>query len=377
MRIALFCGNYNYLKEGANQALNRLVAYCERQGDTVRVYSPVTDTPAFEPAGTLVPVPSITLPVRSEFQLALDLPRAIRADVARFAPDIVHVSTPDILNTRAQSFAKRLGLPIVASLHTRFETYLDYYRLGWLRPIAEAHLRRFYRRSDIVLVPSPALRDEMEEMVGPGRARLWSRGVDRDLFDPARRDPEWRRAQGWADEDAVVLFFGRLVIEKGIDIFAEAVRRLRESGRKVRALAVGAGPAEDRLRILPDVVLTGHIEGEQLARAIASADILLHPSVTETFGNVLTEAMASGLAIVSAEAPNVRGMIENGETGLLRPAEAGALADAVALLIDAPGERQRLGAAARAASAAFGWDAASAAARAAYLELVQTGSTVR
>ena len=130
MRIALFTGNYNYVREGANQALNRLVAHLEQHaGAAVRVYSPVTDTPAFEPAGDLVPVPSIALPVRSEFRLALGLPRATRRDLTRFAPDIIHVATPDILGTRAQTFALDRGTPLVVSLHTRFETYLGYYGL--------------------------------------------------------------------------------------------------------------------------------------------------------------------------------------------------------------------------------------------------------
>ncbi|MGH2745648.1 MAG: glycosyltransferase, partial [Thermoleophilaceae bacterium] len=152
MRVALFSGNYNYLREGANQALNRLVRYLEeRRGWEVRVYSPVTGTPAFAPAGTLVPVRSVTLPFRTEFQLALGMPRSIREDIARFSPDLVHVSTPDILDTRAQSWARRRNIPVVASFHTRFETYFEHYGLGWARPIAEAHLRRFYRRSDHVL----------------------------------------------------------------------------------------------------------------------------------------------------------------------------------------------------------------------------------
>ncbi|HZB69546.1 MAG TPA: glycosyltransferase, partial [Sphingomicrobium sp.] len=217
MRVALFSGNYNYLREGANQALNRLVRFLEEEeGHSVRVYSPVTDTPAFEPAGTLISVPSIALPVRSEFRLALGLPRAIRDDLRRFSPDIVHLSTPDILGTRALTFARRLGVPVVASQHTRFETYLEHYRLGWARPPVEAHLRRFYRRCDHVLAPTPALVEAMKVLRGDDRVSLWSRGVDRTLFDPARRDDEWRRSNGWSDADVVVLFFGRLVAEKGI-----------------------------------------------------------------------------------------------------------------------------------------------------------------
>ena len=137
MRVALFSGNYNYVREGANQALNRMAAYAEDNGHEVRAYSPVTDTPAFEPQGELVPVPSIQLPVRCEFRLALGLPEAIRRDVRRFAPDVIHVSTPDILGTRAQTLAKRMGVPLIASLHTRFETYFEHYGLGWARPLAD------------------------------------------------------------------------------------------------------------------------------------------------------------------------------------------------------------------------------------------------
>ena len=112
MRIALFSGNYNYVREGANQALNRLVRYCEDAGNGVRVYSPVTDTPAFEPEGELVPVPSVQLPIRGEFRLALGLAPHLREDVRRFAPDLMHVSTPDILDTRAQTLAKQLRVPV-------------------------------------------------------------------------------------------------------------------------------------------------------------------------------------------------------------------------------------------------------------------------
>lgn len=360
MRIALFSGNYNYLREGANQALNRLVNYLETRAECrVRVYSPVTDAPAFEPAGTLVPVPSVRLPVRGEFRLALGLPRAIRADIAAFRPHIVHVSTPDILGTRAQTFAKHLGVPIVASLHTRFETYLDYYGLARLRPAVEAHLARFYRRSDHVLVPTPALGAEMRALRGDEGVSVWSRGIDRARFRPERRDIEWRRAQGFADDDIVVLFFGRLVLEKGAELYAATMRELR--GRAgIRALVVGAGPAASVFAGLDGAVLTGHLEGTDLARAVASADILLTPSVTETFGQVVLEAMASGVPVVSAAAPNARALLADGQTGLLcAPRDVSAYREAILRLANSPGQRQEMGAAAREASAAYSWSAAS------------------
>lgn len=367
LRVALFSGNYNYLREGANQALNRAVDYLERGGHRVRVYSPVTGTPAFEPAGTLVPVPSMALPVRSEFRLALGLRAAARRDVAAFAPDIVHLSTPDWLGFAAQRFARRLGVPVVASLHTRFEAYLDHYGLGWARPAVESLLRRYYRRADRILVPTEGLRGEMAAIVGHDRIDVWSRGVDRDLFDPARRDQAWRRRQGWNDADLVVLFFGRLVREKGVDPFVAAVARLQAEGRPVRPLVVGAGPDRGRFERLAGLCFTGHIESAELARAVASADVLLHPSRTETFGNVMLEAMAAGLAVVAADAPSARGLVEDGIGGrLVASDDPAGYAAAVAALADAPELRRQFGAAARRASAAFTWDSASQAVERSY-----------
>lgn len=362
MRIALFSGNYNYLKEGANQALNRLVSYLEgTAGHTVRVYSPVTATPAFEPAGTLIPVPSVRLPVRGEFQLALGLPRATRRDLDRFGPDLVHVSTPDFLGTRAQTFARQRGVPVVASLHTLFETYLEHYGLAWARPAVEAHLRRFYRRSDHVFAPTPSLVAGMKAMRADDHASVWSRGIDRTLFNPERRDLAWRRAQGIADEEVAILFFGRLVLEKGVATFVAVVDALQQRGYAVRPLIVGSGPALTAFDGLSDVVTTGHLQGDALARAVASADIMLTPSTTETFGNVVLEAMAGGLPVVSADAPSARSLIDDGLTGFLcPPRDVAHYAATSEALIASPELRRHIGAAAAEASKAYTWDAASA-----------------
>ena len=362
MRIALFTGNYNYLREGANQALNRLVDYLEgRAGHTVRVYSPVTATPAFEPAGTLVPVASVRLPIRGEFQLALGLPRATRRDLAAFAPELVHVATPDILGTRAQTFARQAGLPLVCSLHTLFESYLEHYRLGWAKPAVEAHLRRFYRRADHVLAPTAGLVADMKRLRGDICASVWSRGIDRTLFHPGRRDRHWRQAQGITDHEIVILFFGRLVIEKGVATYVNVLRDLVRRGLPVRPLVVGGGPMARAFDPLVGVVTTGHLQGADLACAVASADIMLTPSTTETFGNVVLEAMASGLVVVSADAPSARALIEDGTTGYLcAPRESAHYAATIEALVTSADLRQAIGAAAHNASAAYSWDAASA-----------------
>lgn len=359
LRLALFSGNYNCIRDGANKALNRLVAHLIDRGAAVRVYSPTAPVPAFEPAGDLVSVPSLAIPGRPEYRLATGLPRAIRADIERFAPTAFHLSAPDILGTRAQTFARRLGVPVVASLHTRFETYFSYYGLGFLRPLAERHLRRFYRRSDVVLAPNRPIAEELCTAGWSGNVRIWGRGVDRHLFNSGRRDLEWRRAHGFAEDDTVILFFGRLVVEKGLDKFEAAVRLLRAEGRDVRPLIVGEGPAAQSFAgQMDNAVFTGHLEGAELARAVASADILVNPSVTEAFGNVNLEAMAAGLAVVSADVASAQALIEHGRTGLLvEPGDPAAYAREVARLIDDPELRTALGSAAAKAAESYDWTA--------------------
>ncbi len=358
MRVALFSGNYNYTLDGANKALNRLVDHLERvEGAQVRVYSPTSPTPAFEPKGELISVPSITIPTRRDYRIAVGLPPSIRRNIEAFAPDIVHLSAPDFLGHGAQKLARRLGVPVVASLHTLFESYLDYYALGWLRPMLEARLRTFYADCDLVMAPSPTIAARMEGEGLKGRTRLWARGVDGTLFNPARRDRAWRGARGFADDEVVVTFFGRLVMEKGLGVFADAADRLTATRKKARVLVIGDGPARAWMaERLPNAVFTGFLTGAELAGALASADILLNPSKTETFGNVTLEAMASGLAIVGADAPNHRILLRHGETGLLASAtEVEAYVTALVDLVDHRDRRLAMGRAARTASGAYQW----------------------
>lgn len=358
LRIALFSGNYNMVRDGANKALNRLARYLIDNGAQVRVYSPTIADPAFAPAGELVSVPSVAIPTRSEYRLTLGLPKSVKEDIRAFRPTLFHLSAPDRLGRRAQDFARELGVPVVASLHTLFQTYLDYYHLGIFRPALERYLNRFYGRCDWVLAPSEPIADGLREAAGLGdHVRIWSRGVDHNLWNSERRDLGWRREQGYADDDQVLLFFGRLVKEKGLDIFDATIAELRARGHKVRPLIVGAGPAGDDLASqIGEAVFTGHLEGHELARAVASADILINPSTTEAFGNVNLEAMACGLAVISAVAPAAEALIDHGRTGLLvPPREVACYARAVEQMFRNPALRQRLGHNAVEASKSYRW----------------------
>jgi glycosyltransferase involved in cell wall biosynthesis len=358
LRIALFSGNYNCVRDGANRALNRLVHHLLERGAAVRVYSPTARHPAFPPAGDLVSVPSIGIPGRSEYRMAIAFPASVRADIERFRPTHFHLSCPDLLGGRALAFAKTIGVPAIASLHTRFETYPAYYGLDFLTAPIKRRLTNFYSRSDYVLAPNRPMAESLAEFgVAADRVHIWGRGVDHRLFSPDLRSEAWRAGHHYAGDEPVPLFFGRLVQEKGLDIFAAAIHLLEQRGHRLRPMIVGEGPARAWIEEkLPNAVFTGHLDGQALGRAVASADILINPSVTEAFGNVNLEAMASGLAIVSADVGSAQSLLEEDRSGLLvSPRDPIAYADAVETLIRFPARRQRLGHAAHGASAAYNW----------------------
>jgi glycosyltransferase involved in cell wall biosynthesis len=358
LRVALFSGNYDCVRDGANQALNRLVAYLlDQLGAQVRIYSPTAPRKAFESVGDICSVRSLSIPGRPEYRLALGLTRAARQDLEQFAPDVIHLSAPDLLGRQAQKYARLHGIPVVTSLHTRFETYLDYYRLGLLRPAVERYLDRFYGESDHILAPTPPIAQDMAADFGAGKVSIWGRGVDPASFRPGLRDEGFRSAHGYAPDDVIPLFFGRLVLEKGLDIFAETVAQVRACGHDVRPLIVGEGPARGWLaERMPNATFMGHLSNEALGRAVASADLLINPSVTEAFGNVNLEAMASGLAVVSADVASAAALIAQGRTGLLAPAgDVAAYVEAVIELVTDREKRLAIGAAAAEAAACHRW----------------------
>lgn len=358
LRVALFSGNYDCVRDGANQALNRLVGHLlHEEGAAVRVYSPVASEPAFNSVGDVVPVRSLAIPGRDEYRVALGLPAKIKRDIRAFAPDIVHLSAPDWLGWSAQRFARELGVPVVSSLHTRFETYLDYYGLRWLRGPAERYLGRFYGGCDHVLAPTEAIAGDFRQSGLDGRVSVWGRGVDHDQFNPRWRSTAWRREWGYAPDEVVPLFFGRLVREKGIGLFADVIRGMRERGYRLRPVIVGEGPARDWFADqLPDAQFLGHLTGERLGTAIASADILINPSVTEAFGNVNLEAMASGIPIISARVDSATALIEHDISGILvQPDDVTSYVDALERLVLSRSARVALGTAASRRALAYNW----------------------
>ncbi|MDA0379528.1 MAG: glycosyltransferase family 1 protein [Bacteroidetes bacterium] len=356
-RIALFTGAYNHVVDGVALTLNRLVSFLEGEGVPVRVFAPTIAEPPIDHAGTLVAVPSIPMQGRPEYRVSLGLgPDAIEA-LDRFQPTIVHIATPDLVGLEALLYARMHGIPVVASYHTHFSSYLEYYRLAWAERAMWVYLRWFYGKCEHLYVPTRSMAAVLAEHGIRHGVELWPRGVDIRQFDPSHRSMEWRRSLGFQDADVVVTFVSRLVVEKGLDVFAEVVRTLQREGEPVRCLVVGEGPARDLLQeAVPRAVFLGHKEGADLARAYASSDIFLFPSETETFGNVTLEAMASGLPTVCADATGSSSLVLHEQTGFLVPGrDVAGFANRIRQLVHDAALRQQMGQAARSEAETYSW----------------------
>lgn len=373
LRIALFSGNYNYVRDGANQALNRLVGYLLRQGAQVRVYAPTVAEPAFEPTGDLVSVRSFAIPGRPEYRFPFSISGKARGDLAKFAPNVVHVSSPDPVGHEAVTWARNRQLPVLASVHTRFETYLRYYNMAWGEPVVEAILRRFYRRCDALVAPSESMAQLLREQRMNYDVSIWSRGVDHEIFNPGRRDLEWRRSHGIADHEVAIGFLGRLVMEKGLDVFSDTLDELRRKGIAHKVLVIGQGPAREWFEErLPGGSFVGFQGGADLGRAVASMDVLFNPSVTETFGNVTLEAMACGLPVVAAAATGSQSLVDDRVSGrLIPPGAVHQFAEALKSYIEQPELRRAHGEAGVARASEFSWDRINQAVADTYVRLIR------
>ena len=358
-RVALFTGAYNHIADGVSLTLNRLVEHLEQQGVEVRVFAPTVDDPPIDHAGSLVSAPSVPLPGRSDYHFTLGLSPSIRRELEAFDPTLVHIATPDLLGQQALSYAQSADIPVVASYHTHFSSYLKYYHLDLLESALWSYLRRFYQQCEHVYVPSTAIGEALKEHDITDGLRLWQRGVNTDRFTPRKRSSPWRQARGINDNEVVVTFVSRLVWEKGLDVYARVIRQLEENDIPHRSMIVGDGPArEDLERRLPNTTFTGFLDGDDLARAYASSDVFLFPSDTETFGNVTLEAMASGLPAVCADAAGSRDLVDHEENGLLcEPGNVEAFTEATQRIILDTSLRTSMSRASHRRAQDFTWDA--------------------
>jgi len=357
LAVALVTETYPPEVNGVAMTLDRLVAGLAARGHRVRVVRPrQAREKAAAPDGQLL---TRGLPIPGYAELRFGLPagdrlwRAWRAET----PDVVHVATEGPLGYSAVAAAQRLGIPLVSTFHTNFDLYSRHYGIGWLRGGIERYLRWFHNRTAATLAPTPALADDLGRR-GFRAVGVLARGVDTRLFHPGRRDAELRASWGAGPEAPVAVVVGRLAPEKNLRLALRAFDCLRAAHPTARMVCVGDGPLRAELaRHHPACILAGTRRGEDLAAHYASADLFLFPSLSETYGNVVAEALASGLAVVAFDHAAAAALVRDGGNGrLLAPGdEAGFIAAAVALA-GQPQLLERLRAAAPASVGHLDWE---------------------
>ena len=361
MRIAVVTETYPPEVNGVAMTLGRVVDGLQARNHQIQLIRPrqrADDTP--QPTATLTEHLQRGIPLPRYDGLKMGLPA--RAALTRLwtlhRPDVVQIATEGPLGWSALAAAGKLRLPVASDFHTNFHSYSSHYGLGLLRRAIVAYLRKFHNKAAVTLVPTEGIRRELAAS-GYDNLEIIGRGVDTRLFHPGRRDPALRARWGVAPDDTVALYVGRLAAEKNLALVFRAYDAMREAHAPTRLVLVGDGPERAAWQAKrPDAVFCGTQTGETLAAHYASGDVFLFPSLTETWGNVTIEAMASGLAVVAYDCAAAEEVIRHGENGLkAAPEEAlSFLREAAALAPDRLLQR-RLGAAASARAAQLSWDA--------------------
>ncbi len=357
MRIAIVTDTFPPDVNGVAMTLERLTAGLIARGHEVEVIHPGIREPERRSGGFAeVCVLGFPLPRYPFARLGMPRPVYLRRRWREQRPDVIYTATEGLLALSAVHAARGLGIPVVSGYHTHFPQYLSGYRLGLLEPMMVRYLRRLHNSTSCTLVPTRETERELR-VLGFRNLEVLERGVDTSLFDPARRSRELRERWGAGPGDVVLLHSGRVAVEKNPALIFEAWETVRRAEPTAKLVMAGDGPLRAQLQAkYPDVVWTGFLTGTDLAEAYASADVLLFPSRTETFGNVLLEGMASGLVTISYHMAASRRFIEPGINGY---AASAPLDDAFLLqTLRALRERRRwprLSSAARAAVAGQSW----------------------
>ena len=391
-RVALFTETFLPRVDGIVNTLCWTLRGLVEAGCEPLVVAPRGNT-ALLPGVQVIGATSMPFPLYPEVRLALMGP-GIGQQLDRFQPDVIHLVGPVVNGVGGLLYAQRRGIPVLASFHTNLARYTHHYSLGWLEAWVWRALRTIHNRCALTLCPSHTL---LRDLRGRGfeRLRYWSRGVDTAHFSPARASRAWRQQLGVSDGTTLLLYVGRLAREKRVADLAPVLRNLTQGsatattppdadrsrshpvrafdtsvradrptpiGRRrerVHLVVVGDGPARAELEQtfagLP-VTFTGYLHGEALAVAYASSDLFVFPSDSEAFGNVVLEAMASGLPVVAAAAGGVEDLVEHGSTGrLFTPTDTADLEACIRHELEDPDARRRHGQAGRAAALARTW----------------------
>lgn len=344
MRVAIATESFLPQINGVTNSVLRLAEYLADRGDTALIVAPDDHQVPSSYAGfPVVTIPAVSLPMYQDVKLALTLGFAMDKLLSDFAPDVLHAAAPFLIGSSALAATARLGIPSVAIYQTDVPSYATRYGLSLVKNLAWTRVRDLHSLADLTLAPSTAARDQLLAH-GVPRVKLWGRGVDTARFAPTKRDQALH--DRWAPAGEVVIgYVGRLAPEKQLADLA-GLADLPQTALVI----VGDGPSRHTLGDdLPSARFLGLLDGEELATAVASFDLFVHPGELETYGQAIQEAMASGLPVVAPAAGGPIDLVQPGRTGYLYPpGDLTAMTSAVARLVADPAQRQRLGTAGRA-----------------------------
>jgi glycosyltransferase involved in cell wall biosynthesis len=319
LRIALVTETFPPEVNGVAMTIGRIVNGLLGRGHIVQLIRPRQANEGGAPiTGGLEEVLTSGMPVPGYPELRLGFPA--KAMLLKLwlgsRPDIVHVVTEGPLGSSAVAAARQLQLPLTSSFHTNFQSYSQNYGFGVLKNLIDAYLRRFHNRTQVTMVPTEALRVDLQNR-GYENVKILSRGIDVDLFSPAKRSQALRNTWDVKEDDLVILLVGRLAKEKNAGLVVSAFCAIQQNHPRAKLVFVGDGPLRKTLQnACPEAIFTGVKKGEDLAMHYASADIFLFPSLTETYGNVVPEALASGLAVVSYSHAAAKELLVEGMNGM-------------------------------------------------------------
>lgn len=324
MHIAYVTETYPPEVNGVSLTVARSVDWLRQQGHDIALVRPRQPHEGPRNGADEWRTAGLPLPMYQDLRIGLAWPAALRRRWQQRVPQLVHVATPGPLGWAAARAARSLGVPLTLDFRTHFHAYSRYYRLGLFEPVVFHYLRRLHAQADCTFVPTHALRSSLQAH-GFGHVETVGRGIDPEVFSPVWRSAALRRRWGAANEHVpVLLYVGRLAPEKNVALALRAFVAARRLRPELRMVVVGDGPSRAALQAeFPAAQFVGMQQGHELARHYASADLFLFPSLSDTFGNVVLEAMASGLTVVAYDAGAAAEHLQDNLNGLLVPPDTG------------------------------------------------------
>ena len=315
MRIAYFLGTFKK-EDGVTRVLLSLVNEAQKRGVESIIITGFAEDESISPV-PVIQVPSFAFPLYKDYKLPLPGVRGFRNELDKFKPDIIHVHSPETIAWAALKYSKDKNIPIVATYHTNFCRYLDYYNFSLFEPLVWDILKRLYSRMDLVTSPSLTVSRELMDL-GLRNICTIPWGVESSKFNKNFRSLSWRQKITEGKEKKIILYVGRLTWEKDLRVLAEIYRMLKSKRDDFEIVVAGDGPIRKELELLmPGAKFLGHIEGKELSEVYASSDFLLFPSSTEVFANVPLEAISSGIIPIIADFGGIKSLVENKNICLL------------------------------------------------------------